>query len=130
MDITSTSPWQWQDHLGFSQAVEIKNTQGMLYCSGQAAMDADGRPLGGDMSYQIVQTLKNIETVIAKAGYNPEGIVRLNFYTTSIPDFFEAYDIVKIWMKQYGIAPSSTLLEVSALAFPGLSVEIEATVAG
>lgn len=102
----------------------------MLYCSGQAAMDADGRPLGGDMSYQIVQTLKNIETVIAKAGYNPEGIVRLNFYTTSIPDFFEAYDIVKIWMKQYGIAPAGTLLEVGALAFPGLCVEIEATVAG
>jgi 2-iminobutanoate/2-iminopropanoate deaminase len=128
MNITKVNPWQWQDHMGYSQAVEVKNSNGTLYCAGQAAMDADGIPTGGPMEAQIRQALANLEAVIAKAGYRPSGIVRLNYYTTSIPDFFEAYGLITAWAQHYGFTPASTLVEVSALAMPQLSVEIEATV--
>ena len=130
MTIQKINPWKWQDNLGYSQAVEVKNNQGTLYCAGQTAMDADGKPVGGSMEEQIQLSLQNLEEVILKAGYDPSNIVRLNIYTTSIPDFFSAYPSMVGWMQQRRIVPSSTLLQIEALAFPELKVEIEATVVG
>ncbi len=128
MKTNTINPWKWQDNLGYAQAIEIKNNEGTLYCSGQAAMTADGKPAGGDMSAQITLSLQNLEEVIRKAGYLPKNIVRLNLYTTSITGFFAAYGRLASWLQGHGIVPSSTLLEVKALAFPELLVEIEATV--
>ena len=124
------NPWQWQDHLGYAQAIEIKANKGTLYCSGQAAMDADGKPVAGTMNEQIILCLHNLEAVIRQAGYGPSQIVRLNFYTTSIPGFFNAYGTIIGWMKQHNCTPASTLAQVAALAFPELHIEIEATVVG
>ena len=130
MNTKTINPWQWQDNFGYAQAVEVKNNQGTLYCSGQAAMDADGKPVGGTMAEQLELSLQNLEQVIEQAGYHPSNIVRLNFYTTSIPDFFAAYGANILWFQKYKFTPSSTLVQVSALAYPELSVEIEATVVG
>lgn len=121
------NPWQWQDAMGYSQAVEITHAKGTLYCAGQASMDANGAPLEGDMQHQIIQSLKNVKTVITTAGYELPGIVRLNFYTTSVPDFMAAFPAVVAWMKAHHINAACTLLGVTALAFPQLQVEIEAT---
>lgn len=128
MQKNPVNPWSWQDNFGYSQAVEVKESKSTLYCSGQTAMDANGTPVAGSMSEQIALSLQNLEQVVRQAGYNPANIVRLNMYTTSIADLFAAYGTVAGWMKQYGLTPSSTLLQVQALAFPELKVEIEATV--
>ncbi|TSJ42621.1 RidA family protein [Mucilaginibacter corticis] len=130
MEKKIVNPWTWQDNFGYAQAVEVKHNQGTLYCSGQTAMTADGKPAGGNMNDQILLSLQNLEKVIHQAGYKPAGVVRLNLYTTSIADFFGAYGVLAAWMQQHKIVPSSTLLEVKALAFPELLVEIEATVVG
>ena len=130
MNLTTSNPWQWQQNFGYSQAVSVTNNTNTLYCSGQAAMDADGRPVGGSMTEQIQLSLQNLETVIEQAGYQTRNIVRLNLYTTSIPDFFAAYGTVVSWFQSHQISPSSTLVQVTALAFPELAVEIEATVVG
>lgn len=122
------NPWQWQDNMGFAQAIEVKNNAGTLYCSGQAAMDADGKPVNGNMSEQLKLSLENLHIVIKQAGYDASNIVRLNFYTTSVSSFFEAYGTAIDWMKQHHCTPASTLVQVGALAFPELSIEIEATV--
>ena len=99
-----------------------------VYCSGQASMNADGQPVGGSMREQIKLSLENLHKVIVQAGYHPSNIIRLNYYTTSIPLFFEAFDEAISWLQPYHCKPTSTLLEIGALAFPGLSIEIEATV--
>ncbi|GAB4028807.1 RidA family protein [Spirosoma koreense] len=130
MNLTPINPWQWQANFGYAQAVSVQHHSQTLYCSGQAALDADGKPLGGRLSEQLQASLQNLETVIQQAGYDPAHIVRLNFYTTSIPDFFGAYGAVVAWLSAYGIMPASTLVEVTALAFPELTIEIEATVVG
>lgn len=128
MNKSVINPWQWQDNLGFSQAVEVSNVTGTLYCAGQAAMSADGKPAGGDMKEQIRYCCQNLQEVIALAGYSAGNIIRLNIYTTSVPLFFEAYGELMAWMQQAGCVPSSTLVGVEALAFPELMVELEATV--
>ncbi|MDB5242533.1 MAG: hypothetical protein JWP57_3158 [Spirosoma sp.] len=80
------------------------------------------------MVQQLQLSIQNMETVIRQAGYDPANIVRLTFYTTSMPDFFRAYPSVVSWFQGHQLTPSSTLVQVVALAYPELSVEIEATV--
>lgn len=128
MNKTIINPWKWQDAMGFAQAIEVKNHTGTLYCAGQASMDADGKPVAGTMSEQIKLSLENVATVIKQAGYRASNVVRLNFYTTSIASFFEAYGTAIEWMQQHGCKAASTLLQVEALAFPELTIEIEVTV--
>lgn len=128
MTKTIINPWEWQNNLGYSQAIEVKNVQGTLYCSGQASMSAEGQPVGVTMRAQIKQSLDNLHKVITQAGYHPANIIRLNYYTTSIPSFFEAYDEAMSWLQPYNCRPASTLVQVGALAFPELTIEIEATV--
>lgn len=99
----------------------------MLYCAGQAAINAQGWPVGESMATQLELGLANLSQVISQAGYSPGNIVRLNLHTTDMPKFFEAYGVLAGWIAGYGIRPASTLIEVKALAFPGLTAEIEVT---
>jgi 2-iminobutanoate/2-iminopropanoate deaminase len=73
-------------------------------------------------------TQQNLEQVIQQAGYHPANIARLTIYTTSMEEFFAAYGTAVSWFQQYQLTPSSTLVQVMALAYPELAVEIEATV--
>ena len=54
-------------------------------------------------------------------------MVRLNYYTTDVDLFLEAYVVVASRLAESGCRPSSTLLGVASLAFPELLAEIEAT---
>jgi 2-iminobutanoate/2-iminopropanoate deaminase len=121
------NPWKWQDQLGYAQAVEIAHGSHTLYCAGQAAMNSEGQPVESNMDGQINLSFDNLETVLDEAGYSMKDVVRLNFYTTSIEQFFTAYGEVIGRMKAAGCLASSTLTEVQALAFPQLKIEIEAT---
>lgn len=47
-------PWKWGEHTNSVQAVEIKQPEGTLYCSGQVAIDANGQPSAGDMRAQLI----------------------------------------------------------------------------
>jgi 2-iminobutanoate/2-iminopropanoate deaminase len=44
------NPWQWQDKRSYVQAVEVKQPEGILYLSGQTAINADGQTSTGDMN--------------------------------------------------------------------------------
>ncbi|GAB3712281.1 RidA family protein [Spirosoma flavus] len=121
------NPWEWQNQLGYSQAVEVAQATHTLYCAGQAAMTAEGQPINADMGEQISLSFDNLEAVLQQAGYSLENVVRLNIYTTSIEQFFANYGQVIGRLSANNCAPSSTLTEVKALAFPELMVEIEAT---
>lgn len=121
------NPWKWQDKLRIAQAVEVSNVTSTLYCSGQAAIDDKGTPCAESMEKQIKCCFDNLDTVLTMAGYTLENVVRLNFYTTSIDDFFLAYEKVINRLINIDCTPASTITEVTSLAFPGLKVEIEAT---
>jgi 2-iminobutanoate/2-iminopropanoate deaminase len=128
MEKRIVNPWEWQEKVGYAQAVEVKQAAGTLYCSGQAAIDADGQPSTGDMRSQVVQVIQNVEQVIHEAGYQCRDIVRLNVYTTSAAELFECFDVFTDWVTKHGMKQASTLLEVKVLAYDCLKVELEATV--
>jgi enamine deaminase RidA (YjgF/YER057c/UK114 family) len=122
------NPWTWQDALGFVQANEVTGAQRVLVCSGQASVDAEGRPVHvGDMPAQVGQALDNVETVLREAGLGWANVVRLNYYTTDVDRFLEAGAAWGGRLAAAGCRPASTLLGVTRLAFPDLLVEIEAT---
>jgi enamine deaminase RidA (YjgF/YER057c/UK114 family) len=127
METRSINPWQWQNQRSYVQAVEVKHAESTLYCSGQAAINANGQSSAADMKTQLVQALQNLETVISKAGYECKNIVRLNIYTTSSEGFLTCFDIFQDWIAKYGIKQATTLLEVKSL-FETLKIELEATV--
>lgn len=126
---TVVNPWAWQDRIGYAQAVEVPGSASTLYCSGQAAMDENGNPSCGNMNDQVQESFDNLEIVLRHAGYTLSDVVRLNFYTTSIEQFFGEYGAVLTRLKKFNCVPSSILTEVKALAYPSLLLEIEATAA-
>ncbi len=120
------NPWQWQDERSYVQAVEVKGAQGTLYCSGQAAVHADGQSSTADMKTQLVLAIENLEQVISEAGYEPKDIVRLTIYTTSSAELWPHFPIFQEWIAKHGIKQASTVLEVKSL-FETLKIELEAT---
>jgi Endoribonuclease L-PSP len=65
---TPINPHSWTIGLGFDQAQLIDGHKRMLVCSGQDAVDADGKPQHpGDMAAQLEQALDNLEAVVAAA---------------------------------------------------------------
>ncbi|WP_223599117.1 RidA family protein [Chryseobacterium sp. GVT01B] len=127
MEKRTVNPWKWQDERSYSQAVEVKNVESTLYCSGQAAIDPDGTSSDKDMKSQLEQAIANLEEVIHTAGYECSGIVRLNIYTTSTAELWPYFPILQEWIAQHKIQQAVTMLEVKGL-FETLKVELEATV--
>lgn len=121
------NPWQWQDERSYVQAVEVKNPQGTLYISGQTAISAEGVSSAEDMEAQLKLAIKNLEQVIAEAGYECSCIVRLNIYTTAADELWPHFSILQDWIAKHNMKQATTLMEVRSL-FETLKVELEATV--
>ena len=127
MKTTTVNLLGWLYKIYHSQNSKTRYQECTLCCSGQSAIDENGKPVGGSMSEQLKLSLENLRALIKKEGYQPANIVKLNFYTTSIPSFFEAYSEAFRWLQKYDCAPTSTLIQVESLAFPALDIEAEAT---
>lgn len=126
METRNINPWKWQDERSYSQAVEVKHAESTLYCSGQAAIDANGVSSNADMKTQLIQAIQNLEQLIGEAGYECKNIVRLNIYTTSSAELWPHFPILQDWIAKHGIRQAVTMLEVNGL-FETLKVELEAT---
>ena len=122
---TAVNPWPWSVELGFDQGTVVSGPTRTLYCSGQTAMDAHGKPRhDGDVAAQLALSLDNLEAVLAEAGMTPANLVRLNVYTTDVDLLLPHYGVL---VARLGTAPATTMLEVTRLAIPGQVVELEGT---
>jgi enamine deaminase RidA (YjgF/YER057c/UK114 family) len=126
MERRSINPWNWQQGR-FDHAVETTAAERVLWCAGQTAVDADGNVVGEDMATQVTVALDNLEAVLTEAGMSLRDVVRVTWYVTSIERFREAAPSYRDRLVGAGFHAASTLVQVAALAFPGLQVEITAT---
>ena len=89
---TPINPHSWTIGLGFDQAQLIEGHQRMLVCSGQDAVDADGKPQHpGDMGAQLELALDNLEAIVAAADMTLDHIARLNVYTTDVDELISRH---------------------------------------
>lgn len=125
---TAINPVTWSLELGFNQGEIVTGGTRTLYCSGQTAMDSDGKPQHqGDMAAQLTLSLENLEAVLSEADMSLANPVRLNVYTTDVDQLFPHYGILASRLGAAQVAPPTTMIGVIRLAIPGQMVELEGT---
>ncbi len=118
--------WVWDRGASYSQAIE---TGGTVYVSGQIAVDADGTLVGpDDIRAQLRQTLANLAAVLAAGGYTMADVVKTAMFTTDIAGLLRHLDVrTEFFVEPF---PANSVVEVRALATPGLLLELEGIARG
>lgn len=96
-----------------------------VFVSGTTSLDARGRVRGRNAAEQTAVTMRKIANALKPAGARLADLVRLTIFVTDIRDMGAVSTALARALKRSKV--TSTLVAVSALAVPGLLVEIEAT---
>lgn len=98
----------------------------LLFVSGMAPVDGQGRVVSDDVVAQTRQVFENLKAALDAAGATFADVLKVTVYLTDVNDRAKINPVRK---EYFGEArPASTLIGINQLAIPGMKVEIEAVV--
>jgi len=97
----------------------------LVFCAGAVAYDSEGNLVGpGDIVAQTRQVMKNLRLALEAAGATFADVVKVTNYVLDAREWPKVLPIRAEYLPEPH--PASTFLEVRALMFPELLIEIEA----
>jgi 2-iminobutanoate/2-iminopropanoate deaminase len=97
----------------------------LLFISGQAAIDAQGRIVGvGDFEAQAKQAFKNLDRVLRAGGSSLRNVIKVTIFLTDMGYFDQIVELRGQWFTPP--YPADTIVEVRSLYSPDAMIEIEA----
>lgn len=121
-------PEGWARPRGFSHAVVAKGSRSVRIAGQLGRAPGQSQVMANsDMGEQWRWALTNLVTVLRAAGGEPENLVMLRAFVTSIAEFNSAGPAIgEAWGTTLGRHfPAMTLVQISALIDPNAKVEIE-----
>jgi reactive intermediate/imine deaminase len=109
----------------FAQATQARAEGRLVFISGMTARNATGGVTGvGDVSAQTHQVCQNLQAAVEAAGGTLDDIARVDVYVRNMEDFDAIHEV----RRQYftGVAPASTMVEVSKFVNKDYLIEINA----
>ncbi len=96
---------------------------GMLFCSGQIALDPQsGELVTGDIEAQTERVLNNLLAVLKEAKMGPENVVKTTVYLADMADFPRMNEVYARFLGKN--APARSTIQAAALP-RGAKVEID-----
>jgi enamine deaminase RidA (YjgF/YER057c/UK114 family) len=122
-------PAAWPRPLGYSNGIVAAGP--LVVLAGQIGWDATTGHIAPGMVAQVEQALRNIVTLLAEGGAEPDAIVRLTWFVTDMEQYRqEAKAIGQGYRRVMGKHfPTMSVIGVSCLVERDALVEIEATAA-
>jgi len=106
----------------YSQAIVVN---GMVYTSGQIALNTNGEMVGNDVETQTHQVMKNLQFVLQAAGSAYNDVIKTTIFLADMDDFLK---VNKIYAEYFGshkparstvavkTLPKNALVEIDCIA--------------
>jgi enamine deaminase RidA (YjgF/YER057c/UK114 family) len=112
---------QFERDVGYSRVVVDGD---WAFVSGTTGFDYATMTISDDVAEQTRQTLDNVSSALAQAGFSLADVVRANYIVPNRTDFPACWPVLREYFGE--IRPASTMV-VAGLADPRMKIEIEVT---
>lgn len=120
-------PAGWAPPIGYANGIEAQGR--LVFIAGQVGWNAQQVFESEELAPQFEQALKNILTVLAEAGGEPQNICRITAFCINKPAYLATRrELGRIWRRYFGAHyPAMSMIFVTDLLDSPGKIELEAT---